>query len=89
MALFDGQQNSIGTASSDPRLSGFDAVTAGLKFGRGHGDSGRWSVRADYYQQASKISGVPDQAANGLSKFNLKSGDLSAVMLTFGYQFKW
>lgn len=89
VALFDGAQNTVDHASSDPRLSAFDAMTFGLKFGRGSGDSGRWSVRADYYQQASKITGIPDPAADGLAKFNLKSGDLSAVMVTFGYQFKW
>ena len=89
VALYTGEEQQLSNASSDYRLGAFDAVTVGVKLGRGTGESGRWSVRAEYYQQSSKVTGVPDQAAQGLSKFNLKSGDLSAVMLTVGYQFKW
>ncbi len=88
IALFDGEPSSIEFASADPRLGALDAWTAGFKFGSGQRDGGTWSARLEWYQQTSTLSGVPAQAAQGLSKFDLQP-DLSALMLTLGYRFKW
>lgn len=88
VALYDGEQTTIDYASADPRLGAFDAWTAGFKVGSGMRDGGTWSARLEWYQQTSDVTGVPQQAAAGLSKFDLQE-DLSAVMLTVGYRFKW
>ncbi len=88
VALFDGTETTVEFASADPRLGAFDGLTAGLKYGHTLSSGNQWSARLEYYQQTGKTEGVPEQAAAGLSKFNLEP-DLSAVMATFAYRFKW
>jgi hypothetical protein len=88
VALYDGEENTVDNASADTRLAQFDAYTAGFKIGSAYTHGGDWSARLEWYQQSPSITGVPDQAAQGLSKFDLQP-DLSAVMLTLGYHFKW
>ena len=63
-------------------------MTAGIKLGSAVPGRGNWSLRLEYYQQSPKLGGVPTQAADGLSKFDLQP-ELSAVMLTMGYRFTW
>ena len=87
-ALYDGEETTVSYASADPRLGAFDGYTGGLKLGRNLANGGQLSLRLEYYQQVGKTEGVPQQAAAGLSKFNL-APDLSATMLTLGYRFKW
>ena len=88
VALDDGEETRVDYASADPRLGAFDGVTVGLKYGQTLRSGNQWSARLEYYQQQGKREGVPEQAAAGLEKFNLEP-DLSAVMLTLGYRFKW
>ncbi len=88
VALFDGTETTFASASADPRLGAFDGVTLGLKYGHTLRSGNQWSARLEYYQQTGRTEGVPDQAAAGLAKFNLEP-ELSALMLTFGYRFKW
>lgn len=87
-ALYDGEEASVRHASADPRLGAFDAYTVGLKYGRTLASGNEWSARLEAYRQSGKAAGVPEQAAAGLSKFNLEP-DLSAAMLTLGYRFNW
>lgn len=88
VALYTGGDQTIDYASADPRLGALDAWTAGLKLGGDLSSGSAWSARLEWYQQQSKLSGVPVQAEQGLSKFDLQP-DLSAVMLTAGYRFQW
>jgi hypothetical protein len=88
VALYDGEENTVDYASADPRLGAFSGYTVGLKYGQELSSGNSWSARLEYYQQAGKVEGVPPQAAAGLSKFDLEP-DLSAVMFTVGYRFKW
>lgn len=88
VALDDGEETLVNEASADTRLAEFDAVTAGIKLGSAVPGRGNWSLRLEYYQQSPKLGGVPTQAADGLSKFDLQP-ELSAVMLTMGYRFTW
>ncbi|MEQ1438429.1 DUF3570 domain-containing protein [Fontimonas sp. SYSU GA230001] len=88
VALYDGEDQTVAHASADPRLGAFDAWTAGVKLGGTLNSGSDWSARLEWYQQQSKLTGVPAQAADGLSKFDLQP-DLSAVMFTVGYRFKW
>jgi hypothetical protein len=87
-ALYDGEEATVEDASADPRLGAFSGYTFGLKYGQELSSGNQWSARLEYYQQAGKVEGVPAPAAAGLSKFDLEP-DLSAVMLTVGYRFKW
>ena len=87
-ALFDGEENTLTEASADPRLGQFDAVTVGLKYGQTLPSGNEWNVRLEAYTQLGKTSGVPPQAAAGLSRFDLEP-TLDALMLTAGYRFSW
>lgn len=87
-ALFDGEENTLTEASADPRLGQFDAVTVGLKYGQTLPSGNEWNVRLEAYTQLGKTSGVPAQAAAGLSRFDLEP-TLDALMLTAGYRFSW
>ena len=87
-ALFDGEENALQFASADQRLGQFDALTVGLKYGQTLDSGNSWSVRLEGYTQLGKTAGVPEQAAAGLSKFDLEP-ELTAVMLTAGYRFRW
>jgi hypothetical protein len=88
VALDDGEENTLTEASADPRLGAFSGFTFGLKYGQTLKSGNSWSARLEYYQQAGQLAGVPDAAAAGLRKFDLEP-DLSAVMFTVGYRFKW
>jgi hypothetical protein len=87
-ALFDGEETGLDYASADPRLGAFTGYTFGLKYGHTLPSGNSWSARLEYYQQAGEREGVPDAAAAGLEKFRIEP-DLSAVMFTVGYKFKW
>jgi hypothetical protein len=87
-ALFDGEENLLEFASADQRLGQFDAITLGLKYGQTLDSGNSWSIRLEGYTQLGKTAGVPEQAAAGLSKFDLEP-ELTAVMLTAGYRFRW
>ena len=87
-AFDDGEETTVENASADPRLGAFDGYTFGLKYGHTLESGNSWSARAEYYQQTGKRAGIPDAAAAGLDKFALEP-DMSAVMLTVGYRFKW
>jgi hypothetical protein len=87
-ALYDGEETAVTEASADPRLGAFSGYTVGLKYGHTMQSGNSWSARLEYYQQDGKREGVPEEAAAGLSKFKLEP-DLSAVMFTVGYRFKW
>lgn len=87
-ALFDGEENTLTEASADPRLGQFDAVTVGLKYGQTLPSGNEWNVRLEAYTQLGKTTGVPAQAAAGLSRFDLEP-TLDALMLTAGYRFSW
>jgi Protein of unknown function (DUF3570) len=88
VALDDGEETTVDFASADPRLGAFDGTTVGLKYGHTFASGSSWNARLEYYQQSGKRDGVPPQAAAGLSKFDYEP-DLSAVMFTVGYRFKW
>ena len=88
VALDDGEETTLTEASADPRLGNFSGYTLGLKYGQTLKSGNSWSARLEYYQQAGKLAGVPDAAAAGLEKFDLEP-DMSAVMFTVGYKFKW
>ena len=87
-ALYDGEEATTQYASADPRLGEFTGYTLGLKYGHTMRSGNSWSARLEYYQQTGQRTGVPEQAAAGLEKFKLEP-DLSAVMFTVGYRFKW
>lgn len=88
IALDDGEETTLENASADYRLAQFDAITAGLKVGGKFSGGSDWSARLEWYQQTPSETGLPTNAAAGLSKFDLQS-DLSAIMFTVGYHFKW
>jgi hypothetical protein len=85
-ALFDGQENQLSEASADPRLAAFDAITVGLKYGHTTRGGLPWWVRVEGYTQLGRTTGVPAQAADGLSKFDLEP-ELTALMFTAGFRF--
>jgi hypothetical protein len=88
VALDDGDETTLEDASADPRLGAFSGYTVGLKYGQTLKSGSAWNARLEYYQQAGRLEGVPDAAAAGLEKFDLEP-DLSAVMFTVGYKFRW
>lgn len=89
VAFDDGEETTVDYASADPRLGAFDGITLGLEYGQTLRSGNSWNARLDAYQQSGKKGeGVPDQAAAGLQKFDYEP-DLSAVMFTVGYRFKW
>jgi hypothetical protein len=87
-ALFDGEERQRTEASADPRLGRFDALTVGLKYGQTLRNGSEWNLRLEGYTQMGKASGIPDQAAAGLQRFDLDP-TLDAIMLTAGYRFSW
>lgn len=88
-ALANGEESTVAFASADPRLGRFDAITAGLKYGRTLESGNSWSLRLEGYAQTGKIAGLPADAATAaaLQQFDLKP-ELSAVMLTFGFRWR-
>ncbi len=72
-------------ASADYRLSDFDAVTFGVKFGRETRGGNEWSARLEYYQQSSN---VPSDQLIGNQVNREQMLDLKAVIAQFSYRFK-
>lgn len=83
--LVDGDALPV-NASADYRLAEFDAVTAGLKYGRFTPGGSEWSLRLEYYRQTGNASS-PD-AVGELLDYPLFP-DLDAVIAQFSYRFKW
>ena len=71
-------------ASADYRLSDFDAVTVGLKYGwpSAHGD---WGVRLELYRQASEAS--PGSDVGVLRDLDIDPA-MEAVIAQFSYRFR-
>jgi hypothetical protein len=72
-------------ASADFRLGNFDAVTAGLKFGRSTSSGSEWSARLEYYQQSGDAP--RDQIIGNQARRELYP-DLKAVIAQFSYRFR-
>lgn len=87
VALFDGEEQTVDEASADYRLGGMNAWTVGLQIGHRLQSGSDLSLRVAYYQQTPTEDNVPQQAADGLSKFGELVPDTSAVMATIGYRF--
>lgn len=89
LSTADNEPATIDFASADPRLGRFDALTAGLKYGRTLDSGNSWSVRLEGYTQAGKTAGLPADVttAAALQQFDLKP-ELSAIMLTFGFRWR-
>jgi len=83
--LVDGDPLPV-NASSDYRLGEFDAITAGIKYGRFLSSGSEWSVRLEYYKQTGNASS-PD-AVGDLLDYQLFP-DLDAVIAQFNYRFMW
>ena len=71
-------------ATADYRLAEMTAITSGIKYGR-RLNSGDFSVRLEYYQQDTK-SDAPKIGV--LANYDLVPS-MSAVMVQFGYKFKF
>ena len=80
--LFDGDVLPA-YATADYRLSEFDAVTIGVKFGKPTA-RGEMSGRLEFYQQTGKPS--PGSQIGNLQGFDLNP-DLNAVIAQFSYHF--
>lgn len=72
-------------ASADYRLADSEAFTAGVKYGH-RTERGEWSVRLEYYQQTAEPS--PGSAVGDLANHDLIP-DLNAVIVQFGYKFRF
>jgi hypothetical protein len=81
--LFDGEPLPA-FASADYRLSNFDGITFGLKYGwpSEHGD---WSVRAELYRQSGKASPGSDVGVLGTLDLN---PNLQAIFAQFSFKFR-
>jgi hypothetical protein len=81
--LFDGEPLPE-FASADYRLSNFDGVTLGLKYGwpSEHGD---WSVRAEFYRQSGTASPGSDVGVLGTLDLN---PNMQAVFAQFTFKFR-
>ena len=82
--LFNGQPLPA-YASADYRLSKFNAVTVGMKFGA-KTSSGVFSARLEFYKQMGKPS--PDALVGSLQTINLNP-DLKALIGEISYKFGW
>lgn len=87
-ALFDGEEGQLGSASADPRLGAFDALTLGIKYGQTLPGGSQWSLRLEGYTQIGQRAGVPAPAEAALAGVDLEP-ELTAVMLIGGYRFRW
>ncbi|PTQ90447.1 DUF3570 domain-containing protein [Agitococcus lubricus] len=73
-------------ASADPRLGEFDATTFGIKYGKKLSKDREFSVRVEQYSQSGNSS--PSEAIGQLKTQNLFP-DLNALVVQFGYSFKF
>lgn len=80
--LFDGAPPPA-FATADYRLSEFDAVTVGIKFGKPTG-RGEVSGRLEFYRQTGKAS--PGSQVGSLQSFDLNP-ELNAIIAQFSYNF--
>jgi hypothetical protein len=80
--LFDGAPLPA-FATADYRLSEFDAVTIGIKFGKPT-SRGELSGRLEFYQQTGKAS--PGSQVGSLQSFDLNP-ELNAIIAQFSYSF--
>jgi hypothetical protein len=80
--LFDGEPLPL-FATADYRLSEFDAITLGVKFGKPT-RNGEVSGRLEFYQQTGSAS--PGSAVGSLRDFDLNP-DLNALIAQFSYRF--
>ena len=71
-------------ASADYRLSEFDAMTIGAKYGWKTSGGNDMSVRLEYYQQSG---GIPSSELIGNQVNFDNTPDLNAIILQFGYRF--
>jgi hypothetical protein len=71
-------------ASADYRLSEFDAMTIGAKYGWKTSGGNDISVRLEYYQQSG---GMPSSELIGNQVNFDNAPDLNAIILQFGYRF--
>jgi hypothetical protein len=71
-------------ASADFRLGKFDAITAGLKFGRRTASGNEWSARLEYYMQSGSVPG--DQIIGNQARRE-QFPDLNALIGQFSYRF--
>lgn len=72
--------------SADPRLGQFDATTFGIKYGKQLSNDREFSVRVEQYAQTG--NGSPSEAIGQLKSQNLFP-DLNALVVQFGYSFKF
>lgn len=72
-------------ASADFRLGNFDAITAGLKFGRRTASGNEWTTRLEYYLQSGE---VPREQIVGNQANREQYPDLTAIIVQFGYGFR-
>jgi len=80
--LFDGAPLPM-FATADYRLSEFDAITIGVKYGKPT-RNGEMSGRLEFYQQSGNAS--PGSSVGSLQNFDLNP-ELNAVIAQFSYQF--
>ncbi len=73
-------------ASADTRLADMDAYTVGAKYGH-RTPNGEWSVRLGYYRQEPDPS--PNALVGDLAGFERLNLPMSAVIVQFGYRFKF
>ena len=73
-------------ASADPRLGEFDATTFGIKYGKTLSNDREFSVRVEQYSQSGNQH--PSEAVGQLKTQNLFP-DLNALVVQFGYSFKF
>jgi hypothetical protein len=72
-------------ASADFRLGSFDAITAGVKFGRRTSGGNEWTTRLEYYIQSGD---VPREQIIGNQANREQYPGLNAVIVQFGYSFR-
>jgi len=76
----------VSFATADSRMSAFDATTFGAKIGKAFEDESEISLRVEQYKQVS-------QTKNNLTTGDLAGQklvpDLSALLVQFGYSFRW
>ncbi|HNN29511.1 MAG TPA: DUF3570 domain-containing protein, partial [Agitococcus sp.] len=72
-------------ASADPRLGEFDATTFGIKYGKTLSNDREFSVRVEQYNQAGNVK----TPAIGQLKTQTLVPDLNALVVQFGYSFKF
>lgn len=73
-------------ASADYRLGEFDAMTLGIKYGRGTYSGNEWSTRVEFYSSSGT---VPADRLIGNQGDRQIYPDLDAIIAQFTYRFDW